>query len=72
MQHLIAGYAVGKNWHSIVNDFQVPTYVVIAAVVLVLAIVIWRHVRCRKADDARWTGKSSGAGRAQAASEPRS
>ncbi len=40
-----AGYAVGANWQSIVNDFHGPTYIVAAVVVIALAIAVWRYVR---------------------------
>ncbi len=46
-----AGYAVGKNWESIVNAFRGPTYVVAAVVVVAIVVVVWRYVRRRRAED---------------------
>jgi membrane protein DedA with SNARE-associated domain len=46
-----AGYAVGANWHSIVNGFHGPTYIVAALVVIALAIGVWRYVRRRSSHD---------------------
>ncbi len=46
----IAGYAVGARWHSIVNGFRIPTYAVGAAIVVALVVVVWRHVRRRRAE----------------------
>jgi membrane protein DedA with SNARE-associated domain len=47
-----AGYAVGANWHSIVDGFQGPTYIIAAIVVIALAIGVWRYLRARKAEPA--------------------
>jgi len=46
-----AGYAVGANWASIVNGFRVPTYVIGAAVLVAIAVAVWRYRRRRKPDD---------------------
>jgi membrane protein DedA with SNARE-associated domain len=43
-----AGYAVGANWHSIVDGFQGPTYIIAAIAVLILAIGLWRYLRSRR------------------------
>jgi membrane protein DedA with SNARE-associated domain len=40
-----AGYAIGANWHSVVNGFKGPTYIVAAVVVIGLVIAVWRYVR---------------------------
>ena len=40
-----AGYAVGKNWDSIVKGFHGPTYIIAAVVVIGLAVAIWRYLR---------------------------
>jgi membrane protein DedA with SNARE-associated domain len=56
-----AGYAVGKNWHSIVNGFQGPTYVIAAVVVIALAIAVWRYARRRNAEAASADGQRPGA-----------
>ena len=40
-----AGYAVGANWHSIVDGFRGPTYIIAALVVIALAIAAWRYLR---------------------------
>jgi membrane protein DedA with SNARE-associated domain len=45
-----AGYAVGKNWHSVENGFHGPTYVIAALVVIALVIAAWRFARRRRAD----------------------
>jgi membrane protein DedA with SNARE-associated domain len=42
-----AGYAIGRNWNSIVTGFKGPTYIVAAVVVIALAIAIWRYLRRR-------------------------
>lgn len=47
-----AGYAVGTQWQSIVNGFRLPTYVIGAAVLVTIAVVIWRYLRRRKAQQA--------------------
>lgn len=47
-----AGYAVGANWQSIVNDFHGPTYIIAAVIVIAAAIAIWRFARQRQADAA--------------------
>jgi membrane protein DedA with SNARE-associated domain len=52
-----AGYAVGANWQSIVNGFRGPTYLIAAAVVLGLAVAIWRYARRHKADSATASGQ---------------
>jgi membrane protein DedA with SNARE-associated domain len=43
----VAGYAVGRNWESIVNAFHGPTYLVAAVVAVALAVLAWRYVRNR-------------------------
>lgn len=45
-----AGYLVGAHWHSIVDGFRGPTYVIAALVVVALAIAIWRYLRGRRAE----------------------
>jgi len=45
-----AGYAVGSNWQSIANGFHGPTYIIAAVVIIALAIVVWRYVRARRAE----------------------
>jgi membrane protein DedA with SNARE-associated domain len=44
-----AGYAVGKNWGSIVSAFHGPTYIIAAVVLLALVVVAWRYWRRRPA-----------------------
>ena len=46
-----AGYAVGANYQSIVNGFQGPTYIIAAVVIITLAILVWRYIRRRKAEN---------------------
>jgi len=46
-----AGYAVGKNWNSIVKGFHGPTYIIAAVVVIGLAVAIWRYLRRSPAAD---------------------
>jgi membrane protein DedA with SNARE-associated domain len=41
----VAGYAVGKNWESIVNAFHGPTYIIAGVVVATLLILASRHLR---------------------------
>jgi membrane protein DedA with SNARE-associated domain len=45
-----AGYAIGANWHSIVDGFKGPTYIVAAVVLIALAIAVWRYLRRRQAE----------------------
>ena len=44
----IAGYALGRNWQTVANDFHGPTYLIaiVAAVVLAAAVVL--HFRRRR------------------------
>ena len=46
-----AGYAVGKNWDSIVRGFHGPTYIIAAVVVIGLAVAIWRYLHRSPAVD---------------------
>lgn len=59
-----AGYAIGANWHSIVDGFKGPTYIVAAVVVIALVVLAWRFLRRR--DDG--PGETGGRGGAHAAS----
>ena len=43
-----AGYAIGANWHSVVDGFKGPTYIVAAVVVIGLGIAAWRYARRRR------------------------
>jgi membrane protein DedA with SNARE-associated domain len=52
-----AGYAVGAQWQSIVTGFRGPTYIIAAAVVIALAIAIWRYAHRRKTEAARADGR---------------
>jgi membrane protein DedA with SNARE-associated domain len=52
-----AGYAVGANWHSIVDGFRGPTYIIAALIVVALAIAIWRYARRRRAEFPAADGK---------------
>ena len=45
-----AGYALGANWHTIVDDLRGPTYIIAALVLIALAIAIWRYTRARKTE----------------------
>ncbi|HYX61632.1 MAG TPA: DedA family protein [Streptosporangiaceae bacterium] len=47
----VAGYAVGKNWESIVSAFHGPTYIIAAVVVVALVILAWRYVRSRRTEE---------------------
>ena len=42
-----AGYAIGRNWNSIVTGFKGPTYIIAAIVVIALVIAVWRYLRRR-------------------------
>ena len=46
-----AGYAVGKNWESVVNAFHGPTYIVAGVVAVAIVFAVWRYVRRRRAED---------------------
>jgi membrane protein DedA with SNARE-associated domain len=52
----VAGYAVGKNWESIVNALHGPTYIIAAVVLIALVILAWRYVRSRRPEDGSATG----------------
>jgi membrane protein DedA with SNARE-associated domain len=54
----VAGYAVGKNWESIVNAFHGPTYIIAAVAVAAVVILAWRYVRSRRPED----GSADGGG----------
>jgi membrane protein DedA with SNARE-associated domain len=58
----VAGYAVGKNWESIVNAFHGPTYIIAAVVLVALVILAWRYVRSRRPDDGSADGGSQDGG----------
>jgi membrane protein DedA with SNARE-associated domain len=60
-----AGYLVGANWHSIVDGFRGPTYIIAALVVIALAIAVWRYLRGRRARpaDSQSAGAHPGNGR---------
>jgi membrane protein DedA with SNARE-associated domain len=45
-----AGYAVGGHWHSIVDAFKGPTYIIAGIVAIVLVIGAWRYLRTRRTD----------------------
>jgi membrane protein DedA with SNARE-associated domain len=47
-----AGYAIGHNWHSIVDGFKGPTYIVAAVVVIALVIAAWRYYKRHSAEPA--------------------
>jgi membrane protein DedA with SNARE-associated domain len=55
-----AGYAVGKNWHSIQDGFKGPTYIIAAIVVIGLVIAVWRYVRRRNAEATSGNGQRPG------------
>jgi membrane protein DedA with SNARE-associated domain len=59
----VAGYAVGKNWESIVNAFHGPTYIIAAVVLVALVILAWRYVRSRRPDDGSADGGGQDGGR---------
>ena len=54
----VAGYAVGKNWESIVNAFQGPTHIIAAVAVAAVVILAWRYVWSRRPED----GSADGGG----------
>jgi membrane protein DedA with SNARE-associated domain len=61
-----AGYAVGAKWHTIVDDFKGPTYIVAAIVVIIIVVAFWRHfTRSGRSD-----GSSGGAHAARTVRDP--
>jgi membrane protein DedA with SNARE-associated domain len=66
-----AGYAVGANWQTIVNGFHGPTYIVAAVVVIVLAVIVWRYARRRRAEFAADSQRENAADRQPGAGTPR-
>ncbi len=40
---------MGANWQSIVNGFQIPTYIIGGLIIIALAVVVWRYIRQRRA-----------------------
>ncbi len=53
-----AGYVVGANWHSIVDGFKIPTYIIAAVVLIGIAIAVWRYLRARRAAPQSSAGQS--------------
>ena len=45
-----AGYAVGKNWHSIYNGVSKTGYVIAVIVVVAIVVALWRWGRKRRAE----------------------
>ena len=45
-----AGYAVGKNWHSIYNGVSKTGYIIAAIVVVAIVVALWRWGRKRRAE----------------------
>jgi membrane protein DedA with SNARE-associated domain len=45
-----AGYAVGRNWHSIANGFRGPTDVIAAILLVLVVLAVWRWGRKRRAE----------------------
>jgi membrane protein DedA with SNARE-associated domain len=43
----IAGYALGRNWQSVANDFHGLTYLIAAVVAVALAVAVVLHFRHR-------------------------
>ena len=35
----IAGYALGRNWQRIANDFHGPTYIIIIIIIIIIAVI---------------------------------
>jgi membrane protein DedA with SNARE-associated domain len=54
-----AGYAIGANWHSIVDGFKGPTYIVAAVVVIALVVAAWRFLRRRNDEPAGPNGRGA-------------
>lgn len=44
----IAGYALGRNWQAVANDFHGPTYLIAAVAAVVLAAAVVLHFRRRR------------------------
>jgi membrane protein DedA with SNARE-associated domain len=66
-----AGYAVGKNWDSIVKGFHGPTYIIAAIVVVALAVAIWRYLHRSPAADGTVARHRHAADEARGARSPR-
>jgi len=47
-----AGYALGRNWQRIANDFHGPTYIIAAVVVVAIVVAVVIHFRRRGGADA--------------------
>jgi membrane protein DedA with SNARE-associated domain len=65
-----AGYAVGKNWNSIVTGFKGPTYIIAAIVVIGLAVAAWRYLRRGNSDGATADDQNDGQPRHAADKRP--
>jgi membrane protein DedA with SNARE-associated domain len=47
----VAGYAVGKNWESVVNAFHGPSYIIAGIVVAAIVFAVWRYLRRRPQEE---------------------
>jgi membrane protein DedA with SNARE-associated domain len=47
----VAGYAVGKNWESVVNAFHGPSYIIAAVLAVAVVIGVWRYLRRRPPEE---------------------
>jgi membrane protein DedA with SNARE-associated domain len=54
-----AGYALGKNWQSVANDFHGPTYAIAGIIVVAIAVALFVHFR-RRSSAAAQGGRPQG------------
>jgi len=64
-----AGYAVGANWHSIVDALKGPTYIA-AIALIILAIAAWRYLRTQRSAPPSASGEQAAAQDNPSAREP--
>lgn len=55
-----AGYALGKNWQSVANDFHGPTYAIAGLIVVAIAVALFLHFRRRRSSADAQGGRAQG------------
>ncbi len=66
-----AGYAVGARWQPVVNGFHTPTYIIAAVVIVLIAVVGWRHIRRQRAGGPPEDSQQPGSAGRRSSQQPR-